>query len=179
MYERVRQTGQAETIETLFELPDGRPIWLEGRACSLAQERLAIFFRDITARKLIEQELAESNRRQDEFLAMLAHELRNPLAPIRAAADVLAMGRLDAARIEKLSRVISRQVTHMTGLLDDLMDVSRVTRGLLSWAPRSWMRTPWTTPPSSRCVRPSKPSNTTWCCTCRRIQFMYAATKYD
>ena len=131
MYERVRQNGQAETIETPFMLPDGRPIWLEGRAYPLAQERLAIFFRDITARKLIEQELAQSNRRKDEFLAMLAHELRNPLAPIRAASDLLAMGRLDPERIDKLSRVISRQVTHMTGLLDDLMDVSRVTRGLI------------------------------------------------
>lgn len=63
---------------------------------------------------------------------MLAHELRNPLSPIGAAADLLAMGRLDAARVRQTSAVISRQVKHMTGLVDDLLDVSRVTRGLIT-----------------------------------------------
>ena len=74
-------------------------------------------------------ELREANQRKDEFLAMLAHELRNPLAPISAAAELMELAPLDAERIRRTSAVISRQVRHMTGLIDDLLDVSRVTRG--------------------------------------------------
>ena len=75
--------------------------------------------------------LQEQDRRKDEFLAMLAHELRNPLAPISAAADLLKLGRADEARVARASEVIGRQVRHMTSLVDDLLDVSRVTRGLI------------------------------------------------
>lgn len=75
--------------------------------------------------------LQEQHRRKDEFLAMLAHELRNPLAPIRAAADLLAIANLGDDRIRKTSAVISRQVQHMSSLVDDLLDISRVTRGLI------------------------------------------------
>jgi PAS domain S-box-containing protein len=75
--------------------------------------------------------LQEQHRRKDEFLAMLAHELRNPLAPIRAAADLLAIANLGEDRIRKTSAVISRQVQHMSSLIDDLLDISRVTRGLI------------------------------------------------
>jgi signal transduction histidine kinase/ActR/RegA family two-component response regulator len=77
-------------------------------------------------------ELREASRRKDEFLAMLAHELRNPLAPISAAAELMAMTQLDEARLKQTSQVISRQVSHMTALVDDLLDVSRVTRGLVT-----------------------------------------------
>jgi PAS domain S-box-containing protein len=76
--------------------------------------------------------LQEQHRRKDEFLAMLAHELRNPLAPIRAAADLLAIANLGEDRIRKTSAVISRQVQHMSSLVDDLLDISRVTRGLIA-----------------------------------------------
>lgn len=72
--------------------------------------------------------LQESDRRKDEFLAMLGHELRNPLAPISAAAQLLA-GNADPAHVQRASDVIARQVAHMTVLVDDLLDVSRVTRG--------------------------------------------------
>lgn len=85
---------------------------------------------DITDRVKAEKELKEANRRKDEFLAMLAHELRNPLAPISAAAELLKTGQLDEGRLKHATAVISRQVTHMVGLVDDLLDVSRVTRGL-------------------------------------------------
>jgi len=78
-----------------------------------------------------EDALRLADRRKDEFLAMLAHELRNPLAPISAAAQLLNMGSPDSARIERTSAIIARQVAHMTGLIDDLLDVSRVTRGLV------------------------------------------------
>ena len=74
--------------------------------------------------------LREQDRRKDEFLAMLAHELRNPLAPIAAAAEVLKIA-ADPARIRASSEVIARQVRHMTSLVNDLLDVSRVTRGLI------------------------------------------------
>ncbi|WP_332878878.1 hybrid sensor histidine kinase/response regulator [Massilia sp. S19_KUP03_FR1] len=70
-------------------------------------------------------------RRKDEFLAMLAHELRNPLAPISAAAQLMTMFELAPARVRQTSQVIQRQVAHMTALVDDLLDVSRVTQGLV------------------------------------------------
>lgn len=73
-----------------------------------------------------------ANRRKDEFLAMLAHELRNPLAPIATAAELLKLSTFEEGRVRKTSEVISRQVAHMTELVDDLLDVSRVTRGLVT-----------------------------------------------
>ncbi len=76
-------------------------------------------------------ELQQADQRKDEFLAMLAHELRNPLAPIAAAADLLSMVALNEDKVRKTSQVIKRQVKHLTGLVDDLLDVSRVTRGLV------------------------------------------------
>ena len=74
--------------------------------------------------------LRDQDRRKDEFLAMLAHELRNPLAPISAAAEALKLSAADP-RVRRSSEVISRQVRHLTVLVDDLLDVSRVTRGLV------------------------------------------------
>ena len=74
--------------------------------------------------------LREQDRRKDEFLAMLAHELRNPLAPISAAADVLRIS-TNTEHVRRSSEVIGRQVKHMTSLVNDLLDVSRVTRGLI------------------------------------------------
>jgi signal transduction histidine kinase len=74
-------------------------------------------------------ELNDADQRKDEFLAMLAHELRNPLAPISAAADLLQLASHDETRVRHSSQIIGRQVRHMTALVDDLLDVSRVTRG--------------------------------------------------
>jgi PAS domain S-box-containing protein len=85
----------------------------------------------IDAHKKAEEALRESNRRKDEFLAMLAHELRNPLAPISAASEILRLPSIDERHIRQTSEVLSRQVGHMTKLIDELMDVSRVTRGLV------------------------------------------------
>jgi signal transduction histidine kinase/ActR/RegA family two-component response regulator len=81
-----------------------------------------------------EERLREADKRKDEFLATLAHELRNPLAPIRMAVELLAEGRSEAKSEEKLAwsrEVIERQVGHMARLLDDLFDVSRISRGTL------------------------------------------------
>jgi len=84
---------------------------------------------DITERKRFEIALEEANRRKNEFLAMLAHELRNPLAPIRTAVEVLEMLALADPRQQKATAVIERQVNHLARLLDDLLDVARITRG--------------------------------------------------
>ena len=84
---------------------------------------------DVTARKRIEDELRAANRQKDQFLAMLAHELRNPLAPITTAAQLLQRGQMDAPGIQRASDIIARQAQHMTILVNDLLDVSRVTRG--------------------------------------------------
>ena len=93
---------------------------------------VVLVFRDITARRAAEQELRENDRRKDEFLAMLAHELRNPLAPIRNAAHTLALLGTPDDRIHWVSGVIERQVGLMTRLVDDLLDVSRITSGKIT-----------------------------------------------
>jgi signal transduction histidine kinase/CheY-like chemotaxis protein len=95
-------------------------------------EAIAGTTRDVTERKEAENALQDASRRKDEFLAMLAHELRNPLAPISAAAEVLKTFALDEKLTKRTSPIISRQVKHMTALVDDLLDVSRVTRGLVT-----------------------------------------------
>ena len=87
---------------------------------------------DVTVRKRIEDELRAANRQKDQFLAMLAHELRNPLAPITTAAHLLKLGRLDDKGVRNASEIIARQAEHMTDLVNDLLDVSRVTRGLVT-----------------------------------------------
>jgi len=75
--------------------------------------------------------LQAADRRKDEFLAMLAHELRNPLAPISSGAQVLKLAHGDNPSVTRTADIIVRQVAHMTRLIDDLLDVSRVTRGLV------------------------------------------------
>jgi len=85
---------------------------------------------DVTVRKRVEDELRAANRQKDQFLAMLAHELRNPLAPITTAAQLLQRGNMDPQRMRHASDIIARQAEHMTSLVNDLLDVSRVTRGL-------------------------------------------------
>jgi signal transduction histidine kinase/CheY-like chemotaxis protein len=93
---------------------------------------LGVWFTDISERMRNEQLLRESGRRKDEFLATLAHELRNPLAPIRQA-TLLAMSPHTSDEQKRWScEVIDRQVSHMALLLDDLLDISRITRGALA-----------------------------------------------
>ena len=102
-------------------VPDagGVPRWIRGVSI------------DITARKRAEESLREAGRHKDEFLAMLSHELRNPLAPIRSAAHLLGMAPDNVARVKQSSAIIERQVNHMTSLINDLLDVSRVNTGLV------------------------------------------------
>jgi PAS domain S-box-containing protein len=86
---------------------------------------------DITDRKHLEDALRESDRRKDEFLATLAHELRNPLAPILYAAGVLDIRGPQTAELRWAVELIERQTSHMARLIDDLLDVSRITRNTL------------------------------------------------
>jgi signal transduction histidine kinase len=93
---------------------------------------------DVSAQKLDQQNLASLNdqlrqqdRRKDDFIATLSHELRNPLAPIRAAAKVIASPQVAPAQLQRAQLIIERQVTHMALLLDDLLDVARITQGKL------------------------------------------------
>ena len=76
--------------------------------------------------------LQEADRRKDEFLAILAHELRNPLAPIRTAVQLLRKRELAEAQTIRAREVIERQVQHLVCLIDDLLDVSRITRGMIT-----------------------------------------------
>ena len=97
--------------------------------------------RDLTERRKLERSkaqseaLAELNRRKDEFLAMLSHELRNPLAPISTAVQVLRLDQeVDAARQTAMS-ILERQVAHLTRLVDDLLEVSRISTGRIRLQP--------------------------------------------
>jgi len=87
------------------------------------------YFRDISAHVLAREQLREADRQKDEFLAMLSHELRNPLAPIRNAGEVLARTGSDNANAKAAVDIVQRQVGILTRLVDDLLDVSRVTQG--------------------------------------------------
>ncbi|MCC2954610.1 PAS domain-containing protein [Massilia sp. IC2-477] len=131
------RTGEPYEIEYRLRHHSGHYRWALGRALPVRAEDGSIVrwmgtCTDIHEQKLTQQALQENDRRKDEFLAMLAHELRNPLAPIATAASLLTMAAQDPARVRQVGAVISRQTAHMTGLIDDLMDVSRVTRGLVT-----------------------------------------------
>ncbi len=91
-----------------------------------------IVFRDVTERRKVETSLIESNRHKDEFLAMLAHELRNPLAPISNALHVLNLVSSQEPTAIEGGVLIERQIEQLVRLVDDLLDVSRITRGLIN-----------------------------------------------
>ena len=103
-----------------------------GRLAAALDEMAATLQAKEAARGQAERELRAADQRKDEFLAMLAHELRNPLAPISTGAHLLKLLHSDNAQITQTCAIIARQVEHMTSLVDDLLDVSRVTRGLVS-----------------------------------------------
>jgi PAS domain S-box-containing protein len=113
------ETGMAEYYEwqvNRIPLLDGR----HGVVC---------YFRDISQHVLARARLQAADRQKDEFLAMLAHELRNPLAPIRNAGEVLSRTSPDDKRAQAAIGIVHRQVSTLTRLVDDLLDVSRITQG--------------------------------------------------
>lgn len=106
-----------EAVGAFDRSPDGRPVAIRGAV------------RDITEQKELEIELKETGRRKDEFLAMLGHELRNPLAPIRNAVSILRKIGGDDPDHSWCQDIIDRQAEQLTRIVDDLLDVSRVSRG--------------------------------------------------
>jgi PAS domain S-box-containing protein len=127
------RTGRIEPYEKEYFRRDGQRFWglFAGRRIESTGHGVAVVL-DITERKRAEQALREADRRKDEFLAILAHELRNPLAPIRTAVGILRSAGVPEPVRERSRDVIERQVAHMTRLIDDLLDVSRLSRGQMS-----------------------------------------------
>jgi len=129
-------TGEPYEIQYRLRHHSGQYRWALARALPVCDDdgKILHWFgtcTDIHDQKLAEDALREAARRKDDFLAMLAHELRNPLAPISAAAELMELVQLPPQRIKQTSQIINRQVRHLTALVDDLLDVSRVTRGLV------------------------------------------------
>jgi PAS domain S-box-containing protein len=121
------QTGRWEGVFPMRRV-DGSIVWAEYRSRFDGQSFIG-FVRDVTQRRRTEEDLKEAGRRKDEFLAMLAHELRNPLGPIRNAAAVLRQISPAVPPLERARDMIDRQVAHMARLVDDLLDVSRISQG--------------------------------------------------
>jgi signal transduction histidine kinase len=143
------QSTIADAIRTksMFQLEhrviraDGTIGWTFSRALPFLDERGEIAewlgaASDITERKRAEEalraseeHLREADRRKDEFLAMLAHELRNPLAPMRTGLELIRVAGNTPAAVERVRSMMDRQIGHMVRLIDDLLDVSRITSG--------------------------------------------------
>ncbi len=139
---RAIRTRDIFQLEHRVRRADGSIGWTFSRAIPILSEssgEITEWFgaaTDVTHRKLVELELQdrderlrEADRRKDEFLATLAHELRNPLAPIRNAVYLLSTIGTDEQRLHRLREMLERQVSHMVRLVDDLMEISRVSRG--------------------------------------------------
>jgi PAS domain S-box-containing protein len=126
--------GKDYEIEVRIRRHDGVYRWFVTRAVPLRDSsgRISSWFgvtTDIHDQKEMQEQLEEADRRKDEFLATLAHELRNPLAPIRNSVQFLRMSENDPAASEHAANIIDRQVNHLVRLVDDLLEVSRITRG--------------------------------------------------
>ncbi|AEG91507.1 hybrid sensor histidine kinase/response regulator [Ramlibacter tataouinensis] len=122
--------GQGGGYEKVFLRPDGGRTPFLSAGALLEDPGLHISVAvDLTERKQAEEALRAADRRKDEFLATLAHELRNPLAPIRSGLELLAQPGLDAPTAARARAILERQVSHMVRLVDDLLDVSRISHG--------------------------------------------------
>jgi PAS domain S-box-containing protein len=130
---RALETGKYFT-EFRVVWPDGSIHWLEARANVFKDEhdrpvRIMGVNMDVTERKEAEMQLRDADRRKDEFLATLAHELRNPLAPIRNAVEILGRAAGNPELIERARSIMARQLEQMVRLIDDLLDMSRISQG--------------------------------------------------
>ncbi len=140
-WRRARQSGKAEQVELRYRAADGGYRWFLSRLAPVQDDRRRVMRWigagiDIDDRKREEAEreqllarLAEADRRKTEFLAVLSHELRNPLAPLRNAAWVVERAPAGGAQARAAIGVIGRQVEHLARLVDDLLDVTRIARG--------------------------------------------------
>ncbi len=123
--------------EYRLQLADGSERWLRDRGFAVQNERginyrVARISQDITAQKIAEQALQQAALRKDEFLATLAHELRNPLAPMRTAVELMRMQPASTEISSQAREIMTRQINHLVRLVDDLLDVSRITEGKLA-----------------------------------------------
>ena len=132
IYGEIARTGVRKRFVNVANALDGR--WYDVNAFRLGgaeSRKVAIFFSDITDRRRTEEALREADRRKDEFLATLAHELRNPLAPIRNGLQLMRLAGDDQTIVDEARSLMERQVVHMVRMIDDLMDVSRISRDML------------------------------------------------
>ncbi|CAN7297927.1 ATP-binding response regulator [Massilia sp. LjRoot122] len=139
MEEHWRQLAQTPHYDDEFRFigPDGKVRWVRDRLFAVRDQRGEVYrvarvTSDITARKEMEALLRAADRNKNQFLATLAHELRNPLSPIRNAAALLGATGDDSQGTERQARareVITRQVDHLAHLVDDLLDVARISEG--------------------------------------------------
>lgn len=123
------ETGAVKWIRALGGADyanDGTPLRFDGVTVDVSAQKL-----DQERLSKLNHQLREQDRRKDEFIATLSHELRNPLSPIRAAAAVIAAPQVAPAQLQRAQAIIERQVGHMAMLLDDLLDVARITQGKL------------------------------------------------
>lgn len=132
----IESQGSFQMVHRRIRPDTGAQLWTDTRgqvyaAGSQGPAYMRGVIIDVTDRVRTEQALREASVRKDEFLAMLAHELRNPLAPIATGSALLARSPDNVDAVRRTSELIERQVRHMSELVDDLLDMSRVTRGLI------------------------------------------------
>ncbi|MBL8910242.1 MAG: PAS domain-containing protein, partial [Archangium sp.] len=129
------ERGEPFEHEYRVECPDGRLRWIANRSQPSRDgeggQRFTGVSVDVTERKQLELELREAGKRKDEFLATLAHELRNPLAPLCNALQTLPRSGFDAQATKRAHETMQRHLDQVVRLLDDLLDVSRISRGKL------------------------------------------------
>jgi PAS domain S-box-containing protein len=133
---RIRQGERVSHYETVRQAKDGRLLDISLTISPIRDDADNIVgaskvARDIHAQKDAERALQDADRRKDEFLALLAHELRNPVGPIRHAVNVLRAKAPSPSELQWATSIIDRQAEHMSRLVDDLLDVSRITRGTI------------------------------------------------
>jgi PAS domain S-box-containing protein len=136
-WERCRTTGDVYEGECRYRRRDGQYRWhafraLPNRGADQTIDRWFGCSIEIHDAWEARAALQEADRRKDEFLATLAHELRNPLAPVRNAVQLLKLSSADDPAVQMAQEVLDRQVGHMVRLIDDLLDVGRITRGKLN-----------------------------------------------
>ncbi|QEH35768.1 Autoinducer 2 sensor kinase/phosphatase LuxQ [Aquisphaera giovannonii] len=119
---------RALDVEYRTVWPDGSTHWVLARGRVDGRGRMSGVSLDITERKEAEEALRDADRKKDDFIAMLAHELRNPLAPIRNGLQVMRLAGGDAHAVARARAMMERQLAHMVRLVDDLLDVSRLSR---------------------------------------------------
>ncbi len=135
LFLRTLETGESYFApEELVRRPDrDRLEYHEWRISRIplpdSRQGVVCYFRDVSAHVLARNRLETADRQKDQFLAMLAHELRNPLAPIRTAAEVLTRTPATASEARSAVDIVERQVGNLARLVDDLLDVSRITQG--------------------------------------------------